>query len=104
MRPVIRKHCLAAGFLLLAAGCAPLAPAPPAAGHYVCDGGKGFHLQARGEQAEIEIDGMRFGLHAEPAADGGSDYACSMLALRRAGDGLQVEMEGRPYLKDCRPR
>lgn len=94
----------ALSLLLLVAGCAPLVPVPPAATHYVCDGGKGFSLRTQGEQAEIEINGMHFGLHAEPAADGGSDYVCGMLTLRRAGDGLRVEMEGRPYLEACRPR
>lgn len=89
--------------VLVLSGCASL-PAPEAvATEYVCANGPGFRLQTGGEVTAIEISGMRFHLREQPAIGGETDYVCDMLKLSRSGDTMRVEMDGRPYLDQCRP-
>lgn len=88
--------------LLLLAGCAT-PPAPIVQTHdYACEGGRGFRLKIAGEATDIVLDGMRFGLQPEASSGGELIYSCNMLRVMRQGDAAQVEMEGRPYLANCR--
>lgn len=89
--------------VLTLSACAPL-PAPEAVTtEYVCADGPGFRLRTAGDATAIEISGMRFHLREQPAIGGATDYVCDMLKLSRSGDTMRVEMDGRPYLDQCRP-
>ena len=84
-------------------GCAGV-PAPLVqTTDYVCAQG-GFSLHTRGDAAEITINGMHFALIDIVRQDDTTVYRCSMLTLTRRGDLADVEMEGQPYLGQCRPR
>lgn len=81
-------------------GCASLDSAPPA--EYVCADGRSFLFKEKGGFAQIDISAISFPLQAEPAPAGESRYSCSMLNVRFSGDIARVEMEGKPYLEQCR--
>lgn len=88
--------------VLALSGCAAL-PAPEAlTTEYVCANGAVFRLETAGDVTVIEISGMRFHLREQPGTGGETDYVCDMLTLTRNRDTMRVEMDGRPYLDQCR--
>lgn len=81
-------------------GCASLDSTPPV--EYVCADGRSFLFKEKDGLAQIDISAISFPLQAEPAPAGESHYACSMLKVWFSGDTARVEMEGQPYLEQCR--
>lgn len=98
------SHRLAWPLLLALSGCAPL-PAPEAlTTDYVCANGSGFRLTTAADETAIEISGMRFHLQEQPGTGGETTYVCDMLRVSGKGDTMRVEMDGRPYLDQCRSK
>lgn len=96
------SHRFARALVLALAGCAPL-PAPQGlTTEYVCANGSGFRLTTVADETAIEISGMRFRLQQQPGSGGETDYVCDMLKVTRNRDTLRVDMDGRPYLDQCR--
>ncbi len=92
-----------AWFLVLAlSACAGLPAPETVTTEYVCANGAGFRLETAGDVTAIEISGMRFRLREQPGIGGETDYVCDMLTLTRNRDAVRVEMDGRPYLDQCR--
>jgi hypothetical protein len=100
MRQIAPRAGALVAVLLLLAGCAtPVVQTLD----YACEGGRGFRLKIADDVTDIVFDDMRFNLQAEaPNGNGGLVHSCSMLRLTRRGDAAQVEMEGRPFLANCR--
>ena len=69
---------------------------------YLCENGTGFQLKTAGQVAEIDIAGMRFGLHAEAGNGEATRYACSELAVHQHGDTAWVDLQGVRYRDHCR--
>lgn len=86
--------------LLALSGCASLDSTPPA--EYVCADGRSFLFKEKDGSAQIDISSIAFPLQAEPSPAGESLYSCSMLKVWFSGDTARVEMEGKPYLEQCR--
>jgi membrane-bound inhibitor of C-type lysozyme len=98
MRPLnARIGWLCCVSVLSLVGCAPL-PVQK----YACANGADFTLRQSAVGTEIEVAGMRFGLQAENPDGSGERLTCSMLTVWRDGGTARVEMEGRPYLDNCR--
>lgn len=86
--------------LLALSGCASLDSTPPA--EYVCADGRSFLFKEKDGLAQIDLADITFPLQAEPAPAGELRYSCSMLNVWFSGDTARVEMEGKPYLEQCR--
>lgn len=91
-------------FCIGLAGCAAIAPSPPQAVLYRCDGGREFSVayHPAGDSATIEIARMRFALEFEAAAGSARRYGCSVLTLWQDGAAARVEMEGAGLYANCR--
>lgn len=81
-------------------GCASLDSTPPE--KYVCADGRSFLFKEKDGVARIDLADITFPLQAESSAAGMSHYSCSMLNVWFSGDTARVEMEGKPYLEQCR--
>jgi len=88
------------GASLLAACSVP--PIRPPVQSYVCEQGQRFSLQvdAAGQRAVIDIDGMRFALLREAGRP--EAFSCSMVRIERRGDEATVAMDGQPSHTGCR--
>lgn len=91
-----------AASLVLLAGCATPPPAPT--GEYLCEGGGSLRLSTGNASARVDLGGMHFELRPEASTDGAERYSCSMLRVSRRNERVDVEMEGAPYLANCRPK
>ena len=96
------SHRLAWTLVLALSGCASLSAPEALTTEYICANGSGFRLETAGDATAIEISGMRFRLREQPGIGGETDYVCDMLKLSRNRDTMRVEMDGRPYLDQCR--
>lgn len=95
---------MAATCAVLALGaCAGISEPPLLATEYVCAEG-GFTLRTRGDAAEIILNRMHFALPDVVRQGATTVLSCSMLTLTQEGGVARVDMEGRPYLAQCRPR
>lgn len=102
MRKMTGSRRLAWILLVALSGCAPLpAPEVPTT-EYVCANGSGFLFTTAADATAIEISGMRFRLQEQPGSGGETNYVCDMLKVSRSRDTMRVEMDGRPYLDQCR--
>jgi len=98
------RHALLVVLAISSAGCTSLAPTPPQAVNYRCDGGRIFSVTeaSSGDAAIIDISGMRFALQGEPTGGPGQRYSCGILTLWRDGATARVEMEGSGLYDNCR--
>ena len=87
---------------LLLAGCAT-GPLPVESRRFVCDQGREFTLfNAAGvDDAVVEVRGMQFHVHAEPAT-AGERWSCSVLRIAVADDGASLDIDGSTPWRGCR--
>ena len=87
---------------LALSGCAQFQAPTVETSEYLCANDKSFRLHVRDLSAAIEIDGMRFHLDGVVDGAGVTTFSCDMLKFSQQGDLVRIEMEGRPYLENCK--
>lgn len=69
---------------------------------FACENGKGFSVIEFQNVSVVEVDRMKFDVKRENLAGGETLYTCNMLNVRRTGETARLEMDGKPYLNQCR--
>jgi len=95
--PRLRLAWLCASLL---SACGVLPTQPPLQS-YVCEQGRSFGLRvdAAGQQAVVDIDGMKFSLLREAGAP--EAFSCSMVRVERSGNEATLSLDGQPSHIGC---
>jgi len=96
------SRALAACALLALGACGGVSRQPLQTTEFTCADG-GFTLRNDGSTAEIILNGMHFTLSDVTRQGDTTVLSCSILTLTLEGGVARIDMEGRPYLGQCRP-